>query len=194
MRSITATLFITLDGVTQGVGRVDEDTREGFTDGGWGPQYNDEVMGRELAGGMAEPGELLLGRTTWEDFTTVWGQATDGNPFSEHLNKATKYVASRTLLKVDAWENSVLLRGEAVDTVAGLKAQPGPDLSILGSVSLVQSLHRAGLVDRYTLLIHPLTLGSGTRLFDGISPLTPFELAGSVATPKGVIVARYVRR
>lgn len=194
MRSITATLSITLDGVTQGVGRVDEDTREGFTDGGWGPQYNDEVMGRELAGGMAESGELLLGRTTWEDFTTVWGRATDGNPFSEHLNKATKYVASRTLLKVDAWENSVLLRGEAVDTVAGLKAQSGPDLSILGSVALVQCLHRAGLIDRYTLLIHPLTLGSGTRLFEGIGPLTQFELTGSVATPKGVIIARYVRR
>jgi dihydrofolate reductase len=194
MRSITATLFVTLDGVTQGVGRADEDTREGFADGGWGPQYNDEVMGRELAGDMAESGEMLFGRTTWEDFATVWGQATDGNPFSEHLNKATKYVASRTLLKADAWENSVLLRGEAVTTVPELKAQPGPDLSIVGSVSLVQSLHRAGMIDRYTLLIHPLTLGSGTRLFEGIAPLTQFELTSSVATPKGVIIARYARR
>src|SRR3954467_1731261 len=107
MRSLTATMFITLDGVVQALGRPDEDPRGGFTHGGWGPRYNDEVMGRELAKRMARPGDLLLGRRTWQDFTTAWGRATDGNPFTAHLNAATKYVVSRTLRDADAWQNSI---------------------------------------------------------------------------------------
>jgi dihydrofolate reductase len=194
MRSITATMFVTLDGVVQALGRPDEDPRGGFTHGGWGPRYNDEVMGRELAKGMARSGDMLLGRRTWQDFTTAWGRATDGNPFTAHLNAATKYVVSRTLPDADAWQNSILLRGDAVDTVAALKARPGNDLSINGSASLVRSLHAAGLIDHYTLLIHPLTLGSGTRLFEGTAPLTEFALTGSVTTGKGVIIAHYTRR
>ncbi len=194
MRSITATMFVTLDGVVQGLGRPDEDTRDGFTHGGWGPRYNDEVMGGELGQGMARPGDMLFGRRTWQDFTTAWGRSTDGNPFTAHMNAATKYVVSRTLEDADAWQNSILLRGDAVATVAELKAQPGNDLSINGSASLVRSLHAAGLIDHYTLLIHPLTLGSGTRLFEGPAPLTELELTGSVTTSKGVIIAHYTRQ
>jgi dihydrofolate reductase len=194
MRSIRATVFVTLDGVAQGLGRPDEDTRGGFAHGGWGPRYTDEVMGRELATGMARRGDMLFGRTTWQDFTTAWGRATDGNPFTTHMNAATKYVVSRTLDDADAWPNSILLRGEAVDTVAELKARPGNDLSINGSVALVRSLHAAGLIDEYLLLIHPLTLGSGARLFDGPAPLSRFELTSSVTTTKGVIIAHYARR
>jgi len=194
MRSITATMFVTLDGVVQGLGRPDEDTRGGFTHGGWGLRYNDEVMGRELAKGMAKPGDMLFGRSTWQDFITAWGRAVDGNPFTTHMNTATKYVVSRTLEDADAWQNSILLRGEAVDTVAELKAQPGNGLSINGSAALVRSLHAAGLIDHYTLLIHPLTLGCGTRLFDDPAPLTEFELTDSVTTTKGVIIAHYNRR
>ncbi|MFC0544219.1 dihydrofolate reductase family protein [Kutzneria chonburiensis] len=194
MRSITATLFVSLDGVVQGLGRAEEDTRRGFTHGGWGPQYNDEVMGRELGQRMARAGDMLFGRRTWEDFTGVWSGATDGNPFTAHMNAATKYVVSRTLADASAWSNSILLRGEAVETVAALKAQPGSDLSVNGSPSLVQSLHAAGLVDRLTLLIHPLTLGSGMRLFEGSAPLTEFELTDSVTTTKGVIIAHYTRQ
>jgi dihydrofolate reductase len=110
------------------------------------------------------------------------------------MNAATKYVVSRTLGDANAWQNSILLRGDAVDTVADLKAQPGRDLSIIGSASLVRSLHAAGLIDRYTLLIHPLTLGTGTRLFEGPAPPTEFDLTESVTTTKGVIIARYSRR
>ncbi|GAA4495135.1 dihydrofolate reductase family protein [Actinoallomurus oryzae] len=194
MRSITATMFVTLDGVVQGLGRPDEDTSGGFAHGGWGPRYNDDVMGRELAKGMAKPGDMLFGRSTWQDFTTAWGRATDGNPFTAHMNAATKYVVSRTLENADAWQNSILLRGEAVETVAELKARPGGDLSINGSASLVRSLHAAGLIDRYTLLIHPLTLGGGKRLFDGSAPPAEFALTGSVTTTKGVIIAHYTRR
>lgn len=193
MRSITATVFITLDGVVQGLGRPDEDTRGGFAHGGWGPAYNDEVMSRELGKVMAEPRDMLFGRRTWQDFCAVWGRATDGNPFTAHMNAATKYVVSRTLRDVDAWRNSFLLRGEAVETVAELKARPGKDLSVNGSVSLVRSLHAAGLIDHFVLLIHPLTLGSGARLFEGPAPLTEFELDWSVPTGKGVIMARYTR-
>jgi dihydrofolate reductase len=194
MRSITATMFVTLDGVVQGLGRRDEDSRGGFTHAGWGPRYNDEVMGSELGKGMARSGDMLFGRWTWQDFHAAWGRATDGNPFTAHMNAATKYVVSRSLRDADAWQNSILLRGDAVDTVTELKAQHGNDLSINGSASLVRSLHAAGLIDYYTLLIHPLTLGSGARLFDGPAPLTEFDLTGSVTTGKGVIIAHYARR
>jgi dihydrofolate reductase len=194
MRSISATMWITLDGVVQGLGRPAEDTRDGFTHGGWGGQYNDEVMGREMGKGMAAPGDMLFGRRTWQDFITAWAGLTDGNPVTTHMNAATKYVVSRTLEDVEDWQNSVLLRGDAVEQVADLKAQSGRDLSIIGSASLVRSLHAAGLIDRYTLLIHPLTLGTGTRLFEGPAPLTRFDLTDTVTTTKGVIIAHYTRQ
>jgi dihydrofolate reductase len=194
MRSITMTMNVTLDGVVQGPGRVDEDTRGGFTQGGWGQGYYDEVAAREMGVGVGKPGDMLFGRRTWQDFSTVWGRATDGNPFTTHMNAATKYVVSSTLEDVDAWRNSVLLRGDAVDTVTELKAQSTRDLSIIGSASLVRTLHAAGLIDHYTLLITPLTLGSGTRLFEGPAPLTKFELTSCVPTTTGVIIARYSRR
>jgi len=194
MGSITVTMWVALDGVVQGLGRADEDTRGGFPHGGWGRRYDDEVMGREMAKAMAKPGDMLFGRRTWQDFSTAWGRLTDGNPVTTHLNATTKYVVSRTLQDADAWQNSILLRGDAVGTVAGLKARSDRDLGIIGSVSLVRSLHAAALIDRYTLVICPVTLGSGARLFEGPAPLTEFELTGSVATAKGVIIARYARR
>ena len=194
MGSITVTMWVTLDGVVQGLGRADEDTRSGFTHSGWGVRYNDEVMGREMAKAMAKPGDMLFGRRTWQDFITAWGQSTDGNPITALMNAATKYVASRTLEDVDAWQNSILLRGDAVETVAALKAKSDGNLGIVGSASLVRSLHTAALIDHYTLLICPLTMGSGARLFEGSAPLTEFELTDSVTTTKGVIIAQYSRR
>jgi dihydrofolate reductase len=192
MRSITATMHITLDGVVQGLGRADEDTRGGFTHGGWGQRFHDDVIAREMAAGMARPGDMLLGRRTWQDFAEVWGRATDGNPYSAHMNSTTKYVVSQTLDDVDDWQSSVLLRG--VESVRALLAEPGPDLSIIGSASLVRTLHAAGLIDRYTLLITPVTLGCGARMFEGPAPLTEFELVGCVPSTTGVIIARYSRR
>lgn len=194
MRNVNAYLSVTLDGVTQGLGRADEDTRGGFPHGGWGPRYADEVMGQHAARGMARPGAMLFGRRTWQDFVTAWSTRTDGNPFTTHMNAATKYVASRSLPDVDAWQNSVLLRGDAAHTVAELKAGQGGDLSVIGSIALVRSLHAAGLIDHYTLLIHPLTLGTGSRLFEGPAPLTEFALTGSVVSTTGVIIADYHRR
>jgi dihydrofolate reductase len=194
MRSITVTMNVSLDGVVQGLGRPDEDTRGGFTHGGWGTWHQDEVLAREMGKGMSGPGDMLFGRRTWQDFITAWGQREDGNPYTTRMNAVTKYVVSTTLDDVNAWQNSVLLRGEVTQTVAELKAQDGNDLGIVGSASLVRSLHAAGLIDHYTLVIHPLTLGSGTRLFEGPAPLTQFTLTGSVPTTKGVIVAHYDRR
>ena len=92
MRSIVVTMWVTLNGVVQGLGRPDEDTRGGFTHGGWGQRYNDEVMGREMAQAMAKPGDMLFGRRTWQDFITAWGRRTDGNPVTTRMNAATKYV------------------------------------------------------------------------------------------------------
>lgn len=194
MRSITVTMSVTLDGVVQGPGRPDEDTRGGFAHGGWGNRYQDDVMAREMAAGMSRPGDLLLGRRTWADFIGAWARREDGNPITTHLNAATKYVASTTLEDAGAWQNSILLRGDAEKTVAELTAEPGRDLSVIGSATLVHALHAAGLVDRYTLLIHPLTLGTGRRLFEGPAPLTEFTLTRSVTTTKGVLIAHYDRR
>ncbi len=102
MRSITAAMSLTLDGVVQGLGRPDEDTRGGFTHGGWGRKYNDQVMGQEMGKSMAKPGDMLFGHRTWRDFITAWAGATDGNPFTTPMNAATKYVVSRTLKDADA--------------------------------------------------------------------------------------------
>ena len=193
MRSITVTMNMSLDGVVQGLGRADEDTRGGFVHGGWGAWHQDEVLAREMGKGMSRRGDMLFGRRTWEDFVTAWAHREDGNPFTTHMNAVTKYVASTTLRDVGAWQNSVLLRGDAVQEVTALKAQDGTDLSVIGSAALVRSLHAAGLIDRYTFVVHPLTLGSGSRLFEGDAPLTRLRLTGSVTTPTGLIVASYDR-
>jgi dihydrofolate reductase len=190
MREITVFNSVTLDGVTQAPGRPDEDTRGGFANGGWAAPYMDEVMGRVAAEGMAGPGALLLGRRTYEDFHGFWPHQTD-NPFTEVLDNTRKYVASRTLREPLPWRNSTLLEGDAAEAVARLKEQPGEDLTVLGSGELVQSLRRCDLVDRYVLLIHPLVLGSGRRLFPDGGPASTLRLVGSVPTTTGVIIATY---
>jgi len=193
MRTLSVTMSMTLDGVVQGLGRPDEDTRGGFRHGGWGPRYTDDVMMAEMGKGMSASGDMLFGRRTWQDFFGAWAHTEDGNPFTAHLNGTRKYVASTTLADANAWQNSVLLSGDAANSVADLKGGDGPDLAVIGSASLVRSLQAAGLVDRYALLIHPLVLGEGARLFDESSPLTEFSLTSSVVTGTGVIIATYDR-
>jgi dihydrofolate reductase len=190
MRRITVFNSLTLDGVMQAPGRADEDSRGGFAHGGWAAPYSDEVMGRVAAEGMAGPGALLLGRRTYEDFHGFWPNQTD-NPFTEVLDNTRKYVASTTLREPLPWRNSTLLEGDAAEAVARLKEQPGEDLTVLGSGELVQSLRRRDLVDRYVLLIHPLVLGSGRRLFPDAGPAATLRLLDSVTTTTGVIIATY---
>jgi len=191
MRKIVVIENLTLDGVMQAPGRPDEDIRGGFKHGGWALPYNDAVMGREMGKGMGQT-ELLFGRRTYEDFYSVWPQQPQPNPFTEVLNNTHKYVASTTLSEPLPWMNSTLLVGDAVAAVAKLKAQRGKDIGILGSGELVQSLMRHALVDEYTLLIHPLVLASGRRLFpDDGSAFAKLRLTHSVTTTTGVVIATY---
>ena len=180
---------VTLDGVMQGPARADEDPRGGFAHGGWAIPYNDEVMAEKMGERMAREGALLLGRRTYEDFFAVWPNRTD-NPYTEVLNRTQKYVASTTLAEPLPWENSTLLSGDAADAVARLREERDGDLAILGSGTLVRALAARGLVDEYLLSIHPLVLGSGRRLFDGVPP-APLRLTDSVTTTTGVIIATF---
>jgi dihydrofolate reductase len=190
MRKIVVTNNVTLDGVMQAPGRPDEDTRGGFAHGGWAATYNDEVKGQAMAKGMARATDLLFGRRTYEDFYHVWPGRTD-NPFTAVLDNTQKYVVSRALAGPLPWKNSILLKGDATETVAHLKAQPGNDLVILGSGVLVQALMRERLIDEMVLLIHPLLFGAGRRLFANNGARTDFRLVNSVATTKGVVIATY---
>ena len=181
---------VTLDGVMQAPGRPDEDTRGGFTHGGWAVPYADEMMGKMASSGSTRTGGILLGRRTYEDFYGFWPNQPD-NPFTDALIRAQKYVVSNTLEEPLPWENSTLLKGDAAEAVRRLREQPGDDLLVLGSGRLVRALTERNLVDRYVLLIHPLVLGSGTRLFaEGIPP-THLRLVDTTTNTKGVVVATY---
>jgi dihydrofolate reductase len=181
---------LTLDGVMQAPGTPDEDKRGGFELGGWAVPYSDEVMLSEMGKGMGRT-ELLLGRRTYENFYSYWPNQPEPNPFTEVLNNTRKYVASTTLSEPLPWMNSTLLAGDAADAVAKLKEQPGQDIGILGSGELVQSLMQHALIDEYKLLIHPLVLGSGRRLFPDGSAFAKLRLTGSVTTTTGVVIATY---
>jgi dihydrofolate reductase len=190
MGKITVFASLTLDGVMQAPGRPDEDRRGGFDRGGWAQPYNDPVMGRVAAEGMAKEGSLLLGRRTFEDFFSFWPKQPD-NPYTEALDNTRKYVASTTLDEPLPWKNSTLLKGDAADAVAELKRQPGENLTVLGSGELVHSLRRRDLIDEYMLLIHPLVLGTGRKLFPDGGPPAELRLVDTVTTTTGVIIATY---
>lgn len=190
MRTILVNLSLSLDGVIQAPGRPDEDPRGDFAHGGWALPYFDPVMAGAAAEGMSRESALLFGRRTYQDFFAVWPKRTD-NPFTPVLNASRKYVASRTLREPLPWANSTLLRGDAALTVAALKAEPGPDLVVLGSGELVRTLLRAGLVDVWTLSIHPLVLGSGRRLFHDGDPFAKLRLTDTRTTTTGVVMATY---
>jgi dihydrofolate reductase len=190
MRTITAIERLSLDGVMQAPGDPKEDTRGGFKLGGWGNDYNDDVIGAEMSKGMGTT-ELLLGRRTYEILRAAWADRPDPNPFTEVLSATPKHVVSKTLKEPLAWVNSTLQDGEAKTVVAKLKQGSGKDLSIIGSGVLVGSLLEAGLIDVLTLLIHPLVLGSGRRLFDSGGSLAKLELTDSVTSPTGVVIATY---
>jgi dihydrofolate reductase len=192
MRKLVAVENLSLDGVMQAPGRPDEDVRGGFAHGGWAGQYNDEVKGRLMAAGMADSGPLLFGRRTYEDFFKVWPGRTD-NPFTAVLDNTQKFVASRTLAVPLPWQNSTLLEGDVAAAVARLKQQPGGNLVVLGSGDLMQTLLRHHLVDELVLLIHPLTLGAGRRLFEDSGTFERFTLADSQPTTTGVIISSYRR-
>ncbi|MFI5938437.1 dihydrofolate reductase family protein [Actinoplanes sp. NPDC051494] len=188
MGTVVVVENVTLDGVMQAPGGADEDTRGGFPYGGWAQPYADQVMAETMGKGMSQDSGMLFGRRTYEQLHAYWSRQTDGNPYTEVLNRKRKHVASRTLAEPLPWENSCLLRGDTADAVAALKRDG--DLVVLGSGELVRTLAGAGLVDVYTLSIHPLTLGTGTKLF-AEGTYGTLELVEAVPTTTGVIIATY---
>lgn len=194
MSRVVVMNHVTLDGVMQGPGRPDEDTRGGFSHGGWASRsaMPGDAAGKAMGERMAAGGGLagwLFGRRTYEDLLSYWNQQPD-SPFGPLLNNAPKYVASTTLTDPLPWPNSTLLRGDIADDVGRLKAQSDGVLAIMGSGKLIGSLMVADLIDEYLLMIHPLVLGTGWRLFPE-NVYVPLRLTDSVTTATGVVIATY---
>ncbi|GIF51750.1 dihydrofolate reductase [Asanoa ferruginea] len=188
MGKVIAIEHLTLDGVMQGPGGADEDTRDGFRHGGWATSRQDPKMQQAMGRYMAGPWSLLAGRTTYVQFADFWPKQ-GPNPFTDALTRATKYVASTTLAEPLPWENSVLLKGDAATAVARLKEERAENLIVMGSGVLARSLLRNRLVDEFLLLIHPLVLGTGRRLFTDSD--SAFELTDCTTTDTGVIIGAY---
>jgi dihydrofolate reductase len=192
MATISIFEGVTLDGVMQGPGRPDEDTRGGFTYGGWADGYTDEVAMQASGEEMAHSAAMLLGHKTYDDLLAHWTGVSEPNPFTEALVNGRKYVVSRSADTTLAYPNSTLLAGEATETVARLRDEVEGVVTILGSGVLVRALNAAGLIDRYFLLIHPIVLGSGTHLF-GEGDRADLRLVRSIPTTTGVVLATYTR-
>jgi dihydrofolate reductase len=191
MSKLAVNTFVTLDGVMQAPGGPEEDPTGGFAHGGWSVNYWDELMGQVMDEAMSRPSELLLGRKTYEIFAAHWPHVT-GDPTADKLNSARKYVASRTLDKVD-WQNSILIEGDVAEGVARLKDEAGPEIQVHGSAGLLQTLLKHDLVDEFRVWIFPLVLGTGKRLFgDGTVP-AGLKLTNSTTSTTGVVIATYER-
>lgn len=191
MRKVIVSEFLTLDGVMQGPGDAEEDRRGGFEHGGWQLPLFDEVLGSAVTEGLNSAGGLLLGRRTYDIFAAYWPSAPADIPITPTMNSLPKYVASRTLEEPLGWENSTLLHGDAAKGVASLKEQPGGDLLVIGSGDFVQTLMQNGLVDEYQLMVHPVVLGSGTRLFREETPRIALRLTDSKTTGTGALILTY---
>lgn len=192
MRKLVVLSFLTLDGVMQGPGGPYEDPTGGFTHGGWVVGYFDDFLGKVMVKQMSKPYDLLLGRKTYEIFAAHWPYVKTEDPFAAGLNDAKKYVASRTLTRLD-WNNSELIKGDVAKAVKGLKEQDGPEIQVHGSGNLIQMLLKRDLVDELWLKIFPITLGKGKRLFaEGAVPVG-FKPLETEVSPSGVIVTTYLR-
>jgi dihydrofolate reductase len=189
MRKVIVLEHISIDGVIQSPGGPDEDTSGGFAFGGWISSYFDELLGNALRQQMNRPFDLLLGRTTFDIWEAYWPQHIDNWPGA---STATKYVASNTRTSSE-WQPSVFLNGDIAEQVSKIKQQPGPDLHVWGSGQLLQTLIQNDLVDVFWLIIYPVTLGAGKRLFAGGTIPAAFKVTESIVTPSGVIVVNYER-
>jgi len=190
MRRLVVQTFLSLDGVMQAPGGPEEDPTGGFEHGGWTVNYGDDATDQVMGEAMGVPFDLLLGRKTYEIFAAHWPYARD-EPFAARLNDATKYVVSSTL-KTLAWQNSRIVTGDVAAGVARIKAEAGPELQVLGSGELVRTLlETPGLVDELRLLIFPLVLGKGKRIFGERSALAGWDLVRSTSSTTGVLMATY---
>lgn len=190
---IVVSEFMSLDGVVQAPGGVEEDTDGGFAHGGWSMPYFDEtVMGGAIGEVMARTEALLFGRRTWQTMAAAWPERA-GDPFADRMNEIPKYVASTTLTDSDmSWTNSTLLpSGDVLGAIAELRAQDGGVLGVMGSSVLVRSLLASDLVDELLLMIEPVVLGGGKRIFADDGRLHAFELVDTTVATTGVIVCTY---
>ena len=190
MRELVVTTFLTLDGVMQAPGGPEEDPVGGFDQGGWSVNYWDEAMGEWMGEGMWGTNEfdLLLGRKTYEIFAAHWPHSDE--PGADLLNAATKHVASRTLESVD-WTNSTLVEGDLAGAVRSLKEADGPEIQVHGSWDLIQSLLEHELVDEFRVMVFPVVVGPGKRLFGDATHAAGLELVDSAVSSTGVIMATY---
>ncbi len=192
MRPLVVTTFLTLDGVMQAPGGPGEDPSGGFTYEGWLVPFFDEAMGEQMNAWFAGAQDFLLGRTTYELFHAAWPQMISDDPVSQGLNFKKKYVASRTLTSVE-WETAELLQGDVGDAVRKLKAEDGGELQVHGSAGLIQTLLREDLVDELRLIVFPVVLGQGKRLFgEGAIPRS-WRLTTQATTPSGAVMLSYQR-
>ena len=190
-RKLIVSTFLSLDGVMQGPGGSQEDTDEGFSQGGWSMSYWDDVMGEAMGEAMSKPSAMVLGRKTYDIFAGYWPNASEEDGAGA-MNGQKKYVASRSLSGPLAWENAELLPGDAVDALTALKAEDGDDLVVVGSSNLIQSLLASDIVDEWRIWIYPVVVGEGKRLFgDGTQP-RGLKLADSTVSTTGVILTTYV--
>jgi dihydrofolate reductase len=189
MRELLVSTFLTLDGVMQAPGGPEEDDSDGFAYGGWSVNFWDERMGEVMGETMGKPFDLVLGRKTYEIFAAYWPNAPE-EAGAKPLNDATKYVASRSNPPL-TWDRSVLIEGDVAEGVAALKKGDGPELQVHGSGNLIQTLMRHNLVDRYSLWVFPVVIGSGKRLFaDGTIP-GALRLVDSKVSTTGVTIGTY---
>jgi dihydrofolate reductase len=192
MRKLIVNEFMSLDGVVQAPGAEDEDTTGGFQHGGWHLRYFDEPSQKWVVDGLTSAGGFVFGRRTYETFAAYWPNASaDEQVIARPLNTLPKYVASRTLTEPLAWENSTVLQGDVAEAVAALKREDGAELQVIGSTQLVQTLIEHDLVDELRLMIDPLVLGGGKRLFRDDGALRPLRLVDSRVTTTGAILATY---
>jgi dihydrofolate reductase len=190
MRTLRVIEFLSLDGVMQAPGAPEEDTEGGFRHGGWQRPYFDDILGATAAEGMAGTGSYLFGRKTYENMAAYWPTAPDDDPYARHLNSTPKYVVSRTLKSVE-WQNSTLVDGDVAEEVTKLKTQPGNNIAVLGSGELVQTLISHDLVDEYFLVVFPIVLGSGKRLFREADEARKLTLVDCKATSTGGVMLTY---
>jgi dihydrofolate reductase len=191
MRRIILATFTSLDGVMQAPGGPQEDPTEGFALGGWTAPYFDEALGASLGEIFGRPFDLLLGRKTYDIFAGHWPYVTDPNdPIASVFNRITKYVASRSTPAL-SWQNSQLLGKDVVQSLKKLKSEDGPDLLVQGSSDFLQTLWQNRLVDEFSVLIFPVILGKGKRLFGNGAAPSGLKLVKSTSYPTGVIVANY---
>ena len=190
MGTLIVTEFLTLDGVAQAPGGPDEDLGGGFTHGGWQAPLLDQESGRVMFEQARSMDALLLGRRTYDIFANYWPGAPEEIPFTGLLNGVPKYVASRTLAGPLAWEGSTLVAGDLAESITALKERHH-EVHVIGSLDLVQSLLRFGLVDRMNLWLYPLLLGSGKQVFAGGTVPTALRLTESVTHPNGTLQLAY---